>query len=160
MKIILRAGGIMRSGPEREMVDDYITRAQGLARATGFISISEDSIDLRAAKTRKDATQRLLSGLPNTARIIIFDERGKSLTSRHIAQQFQTWRDNGIAETYLLIGGADGFDPDTLRTDGPSHLIHWGLGAQTWPHKLVRVMAAEQIYRALSILARTPYHRD
>ncbi|MEP1231487.1 MAG: 23S rRNA (pseudouridine(1915)-N(3))-methyltransferase RlmH [Litorimonas sp.] len=160
MKIILRAGGIMRSGPERDMVDDYITRAQGLARATGFISVSEDSIDLRAAKTRPDETLRLLDGIPNQAHIIVLDERGKTPTSRQIAKKFEGWRDDGVSATYLLIGGADGFDPDTLKNAAPSNITRWALGPQTWPHKLVRVMAAEQIYRALSIMARTPYHRD
>jgi len=159
MKIVLRAGGVMRSGPEREMVDDYITRASGLARATGFISVTEDSVDLRAAKTRRDETLRLLDGVPNTARIIILDERGKTPTSRQIAKHFEAARDDGVAASYLLIGGADGFDPDTLRSAAPQ-VTRWALGPQTWPHKLVRVMAAEQIYRALSILARTPYHRD
>ena len=159
MKLILRAGGILRSGPEREMVHDYITRAQGLARTTGFISVTEDSIDLRSAKTRQDETLRLLDGIPNTAKIIILDERGKTPTSRQIAKQFESWRDDGIAASYFLIGGADGFDPATLKANAP-HITRWAFGPQTWPHKLVRVMAAEQIYRALSILARTPYHRD
>jgi len=159
MKIILRAGGVMRSGPERDMVDDYITRAQGLARATGFISITEESVDLRAAKTRHDETLKLLSAIPNTAQIIILDERGKTPKSREIAQSFARWRDDGIAETYFIIGGADGFEPSTLKAEVP-HVTRWSFGAQTWPHKLVRVLAAEQIYRALSILGRTPYHRD
>lgn len=150
----------MRSGPEREMVDDYITRAQGLARTTGFISVSEDSIDLRAAKTRHDETLRLIDGIPNQAHIIILDERGKTPTSRQIAQKFARWRDDGVAASYLLIGGADGFEPETLTSSAPNNITRWALGPQTWPHKLVRVMAAEQIYRALSILARTPYHRD
>ena len=146
----------MRSGPERDMVDDYITRAQGLARAAGFISISEESVDLRAAKTRHDETLRLLEGIPNSANIIILDERGTTPSSRKIAQKFESWRDDGIAASYLLIGGADGFELSAL----PRNITRWALGPQTWPHKLVRVMAAEQIYRALSILARTPYHRD
>ena len=159
MKIILRAGGVMRSGPEREMVDDYITRASGLARATGFISITEESVDLRAAKTRHDETLKLLSTIPSQARIIILDERGKMPKSREIAKHFANWRDDGVAASYFLIGGADGFEPDTLKNAAPN-ITRWALGPQTWPHKLVRVMAAEQIYRALSILAKTPYHRD
>ncbi len=149
----------MRSGPEREMVDDYITRAQSLARTTGFISVTQDSVDLRSAKTRRDETLRLIDTIPNTAKIIILDERGKTPSSRQIAKQFENWRDDGIGATYMLIGGADGFDPETLKSAAPT-ATRWALGPQTWPHKLVRVMAAEQIYRALSILARTPYHRD
>jgi len=101
----------------------------------------------------------LLDNIPNQARIIILDERGKTPKSREIAKHFAALRDDGIAATYFLIGGADGFDPDTLKSAAP-HVTRWALGPQTWPHKLVRVMAAEQIYRALSILAGTPYHRD
>ncbi|WP_409432090.1 23S rRNA (pseudouridine(1915)-N(3))-methyltransferase RlmH [Litorimonas sp. RW-G-Af-16] len=156
MKIILRGGGVMRSGPEREMVDDYIQRANGLARGTGFTSVVEEGIDLRSCKSRADETDKLLSGIDSTARLILFDERGKQPSSRDIAKQIGGWRDDGISSSYFLIGGADGFEPSAL----PAGVTRWAFGAQVWPHKLVRVMASEQIYRALSILAGTPYHRD
>ena len=156
MKLVLRAGGMMRSGPERDQVDDYIQRAQGLARGTGFTAVSEESVDLRAAKSRAEETQKLLSGIDNSAKLVIFDERGKQPKSRDITKHISQWRDDGYSTTYFLIGGADGFEPSEL----PSNVTRWAFGQQTWPHKLVRVMAAEQIYRALSILAGTPYHRD
>ena len=156
MKIILRAGGIIRSGPEREMIDDYMRRAQGLARGTGFIGIEEQQIDLRSAKSRENETATLLKDIPVGSKLIIFDERGKTPTSRQISQNFANWRDEGISQLVLTIGGADGFEPSAI----PSGTTRWAFGPQTWPHKMVRLMAAEQIYRALSILARTPYHRD
>jgi len=156
MKIILRAGGVIRSGPEREMIDDYIQRAQGLARGTGFLSVEEQQVDLRSAKTRTDETQSLLDDMPTGAKLVIFDERGKTPKSRQISTQFANWRDDGISQLVLVIGGADGFEPSAI----PAGTMRWAFGPQTWPHKMVRVMAAEQIYRALSILARTPYHRD
>lgn len=84
------------------------------------------------------------------------DERGKALTSRQIAQQLAHWRDNGISEAHFVIGGADGFEPANI----PARAVRWSFGTQVWPHKLVRVMLCEQLYRALSILAGTPYHRD
>lgn len=160
MKIILRGAGVMRVGPERQMVDDYITRAQGLARACGFISVTEHSLDLRASKTRHDQTLKVLDGIPPNSKIIVLDERGKTPKSREIANTFSRLRDDGTSALYILIGPADGFDPETLKACAPHSLTRWGFGPQTWPHKLVRVMAAEQIYRALSILAKTPYHRD
>ena len=156
MKIILRAGGIIRSGPEREMIDDYVQRAQGLARGTGFLSVDEQQVDLRSAKSRANETQTLLGDIPTGAKLIIFDERGKTPTSRQISTQFANWRDDGISQLTLVIGGADGFEPSAI----PAGTTRWAFGPQTWPHKMVRMMAAEQIYRALSILARTPYHRD
>ena len=156
MKIILRAGGVIRSGPEREMIDDYLRRAQGLARGTGFLSVEEQQVDLRSAKSRATETQMLLGDMPAGAKLVIFDERGKTPTSRQISTQFANWRDDSIGQLVLVIGGADGFEPSSI----PAGTTRWAFGPQTWPHKMVRMMAAEQIYRALSILARTPYHRD
>lgn len=156
MKIILRAGGVIRSGPEREMIDDYLQRAQGLARGTGFLSVEEQQVDLRSAKSRATETQMLLGDMPAGAKLVIFDERGKTPTSRQISTQFVNWRDDSIGQLVLVIGGADGFEPSSI----PAGTTRWAFGPQTWPHKMARMMAAEQIYRALSILARTPYHRD
>jgi 23S rRNA (pseudouridine1915-N3)-methyltransferase len=156
MKIILRAGGVMRSGPERELVDDYLQRANGLARGTGFLSVEEQQVDLRNCKTRAIETQTLLGDISSGSKLVIFDERGETPTSRQISQQFATWRDDGFGQLILVIGGADGFEPSEI----PAGTTRWAFGAQTWPHKMVRMMASEQIYRALSILARSPYHRD
>ena len=156
MKIFLRAGGVIRTGAERDLIDDYIKRANGLARGTGFTSIEEQQIDLRRAKSRAEETQVLFQGIPENAIIIILDERGKALTSRKISNQLIDWRSDGNSSVIIMIGGADGFEPANI----PTGVIKWSFGHQTWPHKMVRVMASEQIYRALSIIAGTPYHRD
>lgn len=156
MKITLRAGGIIRSGPERDLIDDYMRRADGLTKACGFHSVSEQQVDLRRAKTREAETQALLGSAAPAARLIILDERGKQLTSRQIARSFDDMRTSGTPEAMIVIGGADGFEPASI----PPGTTRWALGPQTWPHKMVRVMIAEQIYRGLSILAGTPYHRD
>lgn len=159
MRIVLRAGGILRQGPERELTSDYIQRAQGLARATGFLGVEEDGVDLRGCSNRTQETQKLLAGVPDDAHLIILDERGKTPTSRVISKSLAGWRDDGRTATYWMIGGADGFDPHVLKKRSGT-ITRWAFGTQTWPHKLVRVMASEQIYRALSILAGSPYHRD
>ena len=156
MRLNIRAGGVIRKGPERELVDDYLRRSEGLSKACGFLSISETQIDLRSAKSRAEETRALLHGLDPTHKLVVMDERGKSLTSRQIAKTLANWRDDGISETHFVIGGADGFDPSEI----PDNAIRWSLGAQVWPHKLVRVMLSEQLYRALSILTSAPYHRD
>lgn len=155
MKIILRASGLMKSGPERDMVDDYITRARHLGRGLGIPDISESAVDTRSAKSRSAETQTLLSPYAG-AKIIVLDERGKNLTSRQMASQITKWRDAAESELVFAIGGADGFEPGDI----PPGAVKWSFGSHVWPHKLVRVMLSEQIYRSLSIMANTPYHRD
>ena len=156
MRLTLRAAGIIRKGPERAMIDDYTARAKGLASACGFLSFTEQQVDLRSAKSRAQETDMLLGDIPATQKLVILDERGKALKSRAIATQLSAWRDDGIAEAVFVIGGADGFEPANI----PNHAVRWAFGPQVWPHKLVRVMLSEQLYRALSILAGSPYHRD
>jgi len=131
-------------------------RAQGLSKACGFLKLSEQQVDLRSAKSRAEETQLMLANLPPNTKIVLLDERGKQSTSRDIAKQLTRWRDDGFSETVFVIGGADGFEPTAI----PPNVTKWAFGPQVWPHKLVRVMLTEQIYRALSILAGTPYHRD
>lgn len=156
MKIIIRAGGILRSSPERELVDDYIKRANGLTSRCGFHSVAEQAVELKKCKDRSEETQKIVSGLPPATKLIVLDERGKTPTSRQISTQLKSAQDDGIAQFIIAIGGADGFEPSLI----PNGSVKWAFGQQTWPHKLVRVMAAEQMYRALSIIAGTPYHRD
>lgn len=156
MKLILRAGGAMRSGPERELVDDYLTRANHMARNFGFLSVEEQSVELAKCRNRAEETKKLLSTLPDNSVLFILDERGKAMTSRRLASTLETLRDDAHSAAVFLIGGADGFDPALL----PSATRKLSFGIQTWPHKLVRVMLAEQLYRSLTILAGTPYHRD
>ncbi|MEE9347460.1 MAG: 23S rRNA (pseudouridine(1915)-N(3))-methyltransferase RlmH [Robiginitomaculum sp.] len=155
MKITVRASGLIKSGPERALIDDYLSRAKHLSRNLGITDISVSAIDTRGAKSRADETRAILSGYDN-ARIIALDERGKALTSRQISRHISRWRDDGDRHIVFVIGGADGFEPSEL----PANVTLWSFGPQVWPHKLVRVMIMEQIYRALSILAGTPYHRD
>ncbi len=156
MNIIIRAAGFIKSGPERELVDDYLNRARLIGRNIGLGGISESQVDIRAAKTRIDETHTILATAKPGDILVVLDEGGKALTSRQMAKQLASWRDDGMANVVFAIGGADGFAANAL----PVGAIKWQFGIPTWPHKLVRVMLAEQIYRAVSILAGTPYHRD
>lgn len=155
MRLILRVAGAMRSGPERVLVDDYLDRADRLARSQGFLSVIEDPVDVTKCKDRTEATRKVLT-VPDDAVLIVLDERGKSPTSRDLAQMMAGFRDEGRQAVVFAIGPADGFDPAAI----PKRARKISLGRQTWPHKLVRVMLAEQLYRALSILSGSPYHRD
>jgi 23S rRNA (pseudouridine1915-N3)-methyltransferase len=87
---------------------------------------------------------------------IILDEKGEQLGSMEFAHRLERWRDSGKREARFLIGGADGFD-DEARASADLLLA---FGRATWPHLLARAMLAEQIWRATSILANHPYHRE
>ena len=156
MKITIRAAGLIKSGPERELIDDYLKRSRGIARNLGITDVSESAVDTRGAKSRAIETENILAPHNSGDILVILDERGKAITSRQMAAQIARWRDDGQRHVMIAIGGADGFEPSAL----PQNVVKWSFGNQTWPHKLVRVMITEQVYRALSILSGSPYHRD
>ncbi len=97
----------------------------------------------------------LLAAVPPGAAVVALDERGRDLASAELARRLEAWRDQGHRHAAFLIGGADGLD-ERARAAAALQLA---FGRQTWPHRLVRVMLAEQLYRATSILAGHPYHR-
>ena len=98
----------------------------------------------------------LLAAVPQGARIVALDARGQTLDSIGFAKKLVAWRDQGVGDIAFLIGGADGLDPAV--TDKATFVL--SLGPMTWPHLLVRVMLAEQLFRAESIAAGHPYHRE
>jgi len=156
LKLTLAAHGRIRSGPERELVDDYLARATATGRSIGLGPAAELEIDNRALKTKTDESRALAQALPPGAVLVLLDERGKALTSRALADQIGRWRDDGRREAVFCIGGADGHDRSVL----PQPDLTLAFGPAVWPHKLIRIMLAEQLYRASAILAGTPYHRD
>ena len=99
--------------------------------------------------------EALLAAVPDGARIVALDERGKSQTSEAFAKRLGIWRDDGVRAVAFLIGGADGLD-ESLRKRADMVV---SFGALTWPHMLVRALLAEQLYRAHTILTGHPYHR-
>lgn len=90
------------------------------------------------------------------AHVIACDEHGKARTSRDFAAHIGRLRDDGARRLVLVIGGADGLDPSLIANANET----LAFGVQTWPHALVRTMLAEQVYRAVTILSGSPYHRD
>ena len=94
--------------------------------------------------------------LPAHSISVVLDERGKALSSAELAKKLETWRDTGKREARFLIGAADGHDEEERRSAD----LLLSFGAATWPHLLVRAMLAEQLFRATSILANHPYHRE
>lgn len=135
------------------MVQDYLDRFAKVGRGLGLPPISVVELDARGAGI--DAEGELIArAFPSGAALVILDERGDPLTSPGFADRLGTWRDDA-RDISVVIGGADGIAPDIRhRAD-----LAISFGKMVWPHMLVRVMVAEQLYRAASILAGTPYHR-
>ena len=156
MKLALIAAGRLKSGPLRDLFEDYSRR---LAWPLAVTEI-EERRPLAAAelKAREGALigAALDAALAKLAApvVIALDERGRALSSVAFAERLARWRDGG-RDAAFVIGGAEGLAQPVLeRAD-----LTLSLGAMTWPHLLVRVLLAEQIYRAQSILTGHPYHR-
>lgn len=158
MRIAIAAVGRMKAGPEREMVSRYLDRAIGGGKPlalTGFDVIElTESRSSSAASRKADEAKALRAALPG-GMVVALDERGKSIGSEAFANQLGRWRDDGRPAASFVIGGADGLDPDFVRR---ADLV-LSFSPLTWPHQLVRIMLAEQLYRATTILSGHPYHR-
>jgi 23S rRNA (pseudouridine1915-N3)-methyltransferase len=145
--------GKLKSGPERELVDEYLKRAEPLGRTLGFRGIAETEVASGGGLGAE--AERLVAKLSAGSARLRLDEAGAAMTSVHFADRLARLRDQGTADLTFLIGGAEGFGAE-IRSAVPDAMA---FGPQTWPHRLVRVMLAEQIYRALSILSGSPYHK-
>jgi 23S rRNA (pseudouridine1915-N3)-methyltransferase len=135
---IVARGKIGRS-PEADLVDRYLKR---IAWPTKVTELAD-----RGGK---------MPELPASSVTIVLDERGQALASADLAKKLESWRDGGKREAHFLIGAADGHD-EAQRRDADLLL---SFGPATWPHLLARAMLAEQLFRATSILANHPYHRE
>ncbi|GGL73415.1 23S rRNA (pseudouridine(1915)-N(3))-methyltransferase RlmH [Wenxinia marina] len=155
MKVLVGAVGRLRAGPERDLVDDYLQRFDRSGRALGLGPASVVEVDDRKGGGMAAEGALLARAIPDGAAVCALDERGRTMSSPEFANLLGGWRDAGRATAAFVIGGADGLDPG-LRNRADAVL---SFGAMVWPHMLVRVMLAEQLYRAGQILARTPYHR-
>jgi 23S rRNA (pseudouridine1915-N3)-methyltransferase len=113
-------------------------------------------VEVEGRKSAKPAEAQALREKLADAYVICCDEHGTALTSRALAAKVGKLRDDGVRKLVVVIGGADGLDRSLLAEARET----LAFGVQTWPHALVRVMLAEQVYRAVSILAGSPYHRD
>jgi 23S rRNA (pseudouridine1915-N3)-methyltransferase len=153
VRISVLAIGRQKSGPEAQLVTDYLARFDAAGRALGFGGATLTELE---DKKSKGESRLLEAALPDGAFVIALDERGKPMDSRSFAGLLGQKRDEGIRDAVFLIGGADGHDA-ALRERADRLL---SFGPMVWPHMLARVMLTEQLYRAASILAGSPYHRD
>jgi 23S rRNA (pseudouridine1915-N3)-methyltransferase len=154
LKIAIVAVGRLARSPETELVKLYVERATAAGRALGLGPV--EVVEVEGRKPGKAAEAEAIRPQLDGAHVIACDERGTARASRAFAEEIGTLRDRGIRRLCFVIGGADGLDP-ALAAAAQGRLA---FGPQTWPHALVRAMLAEQLYRAVSILAGSPYHRD
>ncbi len=152
MKFRIIAVGRMKVGPEQALYEHYAARVKPAIT----LKEVEEQRPLSSAELKAREAELLLAQVPKGATIVLLDETGTSLGSAGFAQKLGGWRDRGVADLALLIGGADGHG-EAARAAADFTL---SLGAMTWPHMLVRALAAEQLYRAQQILAGHPYHRE
>lgn len=156
MRILVAAVGRLRDGPEAAMAADYLTRAAAAGRQLGFRSVELVEVEAKPPGEPRAEATALFKATPDESRTVLLDERGAEWTSRQLAEKLARWRDDGLPSLTFWIGGADGVSQG-VKDQADEKLA---LGRQTWPHRLVRVMISEQIYRAVTILCATPYHRD
>ena len=147
--------GRLRSGPEQQLIDDYSTRFDRTGRALGLGPLTISEVEDRKNGGMGPEAVLLEKAIVAGSVICTLDERGKLLSSPDFAQKLAGWRDEGRSNIAFIIGGADGIDP-SLRAKADFSI---SLGKMVWPHMLARVMLCEQIYRASTILAGSPYHR-
>jgi 23S rRNA (pseudouridine1915-N3)-methyltransferase len=159
MRLTVLAVGHARGSHELTLCDDYIERAAAMGRRLGINSIAVEEVAVSKARdtaTRmREECEKLSRRVPDGAHVILLDAKGKGMTSDDFAEMLGALRDAGTRDLVLVIGGPDGLMPLPGIRAGRS----LAFGPQTWPHLLVRAMLAEQIYRALTILAGHPYHR-
>ena len=155
MRVAVATVGRLGRGPEAELALDWLKRATASGRALGLGPF--EIIEVEARKSGKPAeAEALRAALQPGDLVIACDERGKAYKSRGFSDRIAAWRDKGERRLVFLIGGADGLDP-ALVAEARETIA---LGPATWPHALARAMLCEQLYRAVTIEAGSPYHRD
>ena len=155
MRVKIVAIGQLKSRPERVIFDDYRARFDKLGKGVGLGPLEIIELDDRKTSKKAGETDLILRALSNDFYPIALDERGDQLDSTKFSRLLAQSRDFGQITLTFVIGGADGLHHSVLNRCQKSI----SLGAMVWPHMLARVMLSEQLYRAATILAGTPYHR-
>ena len=152
MRLAVLAVGQLRGSAEAPLYENYAKRISQSGRHIGF-----DGLHLTEIKDHAGAAGKLQATLEgHNGLVVLLDETGDNWSSRQFADRLGGWRDDGRGDILFAIGPADGFDAEMkARAD-----VTLSLGKMTWPHMLTRIMLAEQLWRAISILSGHPYHRD
>lgn len=153
MHITLISVGKLKKGPEKDLIDDYVDRFNRSGPSIGLRSLN--LVDVASGGGLDAEGERLLNAVPERSLIRRLDEHGPAWPSVKLADHLADRRDAGAERYSFLIGGAEGYSA-AVRAACPETLA---FGPQTWPHRLVKVMLTEQLYRAVSLLAGLPYHK-
>ena len=160
MRVEIIAVGRMKPGPEKDLFDNFAKRFDGQGKTQGLGPLSltevEEKKNLDRAELAAREGEKILNALPKGAKLIVLDERGRALTSKEFSEKLSQWRDEGAPACAFVIGGAGGLS-EKVRNSADFKL---SFGNQTWPHMMTRAMLSEQLYRAATILAGHPYHRE
>jgi 23S rRNA (pseudouridine1915-N3)-methyltransferase len=152
MRIVLIAVGRDRRGPETELSDLYRKRCPWRIE---FIDIPPRGQGDRQRRQAEEA-QKIRQALPEGAALAVMDERGDNFSSQELADEIRFFQHDGRQALAFVIGGADGLDRSLVKQAD----LRIAFGRATWPHRLVRTMLTEQLYRASTILSGHPYHRE
>jgi len=159
MKLTIFAIGRMKSGPDRDLLERYTGRANNTGKSLqldgpGIREFSESRAKT-SEKRKQDEAAIMLAEIPRGAYLIALDEYGQDISSNKLANLLTSKADEACPNIVFAIGGPDGHGQQIL--DNAQRKIRFG--SMTWPHQMVRIMLAEQIYRSMTILTGHPYHR-
>ena len=159
MRIRIIAVGRLKAGPERDLSARYLDRLGKAGRAIGVgpVDVAEIAESRAATDTlrREQEGEAILRAARRSDALVVLDETGEDLTSQAFSKMIDRYRNRGTGEAAFVIGGADGTD-ERVRA-AAAGVIRFGRA--TWPHQLVRIMLAEQLYRAATLISGHPYHR-
>ncbi len=149
----------MKNGPEKDLIAIYKKRFPVLSSQIGIASPVEQEHFIKkkisGAELKKAEAEALIKSSAPQEILIALDENGEDLSSEQFAQTLSGFRDEGVKSIRFMIGGAEGLDADLLEKSRKTVRF----GRMTWPHKLARALLYEQIYRAFTLIAGTPYHK-
>ena len=159
MRLLIAAIGKLKQGPERDLFAHYLGRAEAAGRKLylsplGVIEVAESRGATARVRIQAEA-ESLLAKIPSAHKLVCLDRGGEAIDSAAFARLLAKFRDEGAEGVAFLIGGADGLSKEALAKAAKV----LSLGPMTLPHGLARIVLAEQIYRAATILAGHPYHR-
>ncbi|ATO56965.1 23S rRNA (pseudouridine(1915)-N(3))-methyltransferase RlmH [Bartonella sp. 1-1C] len=159
MQVSIFAVGRMKQGAEQILVHRYLDRFSKSAKAVGFQFGKMQEISESRAHTpcqrMKEEEKKLFEYLPEKCRLIVLDERGKSISSSIFAEKLACYRDEGVRDLIFALGGPDGHS-EQVRNHADFLL---SFGFMTWPHQIARILLTEQLYRVITIIGHHPYHR-
>lgn len=150
----------MKNGPESELLERYLDRLEKAGRQLGMsgmsVTVFNESRMAQPDRRKSEEASMMLGALKPGGLLIALDEHGSDIGSPEFSAHLKSGLENGCPEMAFAIGGPDGHGPELLQRANQT----LRLGRMTWPHQLARVMLAEQLYRAITILSGHPYHRN